>query len=141
MIRRDPRAKFGCLVPDHRDEDHRRFRRLACYHGAAEVSGESPLEGASDVAGDGPGSAADEMLDVSPAGDFSTAALGGVDCWVILCPVAGTLGVADFTVLVDPGGLEPVPSSAARETTLRTAARFSPAAFRVEIGRASCRER
>jgi len=109
------------------------------YYGAAEVSGASLLDGSSGVAGDGSGPAADELFGGSAAGPwpFSATAFGSGDLRAVGCfSAAGRLGSPELTGVAEPGGaVAPLPSSAARETRLRTAARLMPAALRA----ASCR--
>jgi hypothetical protein len=102
------------------------------------VPGASPLEGSStDLARDGSASAAGELFGCSSAAPLSATALGSGDFLAVLCfSGAGTLGSSEFTGVAETGGaVAPVPSSAARDTRLRTAARFRPVALRA----ASCR--
>ena len=107
------------------------------YYGAAEVSGASLLDGSSGVAGDGSGPAADELFGGSVAGPFSATAFGSGDLRAVGCfSAVGRLGSPELTGVAETGAaVAPLPSSAARETRLRTAARLMPAALRA----ASCR--
>ena len=107
------------------------------YYGAAEVSGASLFDGSSGMAGDGSGPAADELFGGSAAGPFSATAFDDLRAVGCFSPV-GRLGSPELTRAAATGAaVAPLPSSAARETRLRTAARHMPAALRAVSCRAA----